>query len=110
VALNKNDPAFDEGLDALVPASGTPTLGEALASIANNRVTAARTLAAYFEAGGSPGAVIEAWPDIIVSRAGPDAHHYKFHLALLEETEAALPEWQPTLLLGITIARPLTAR
>ena len=100
-------PRFDEGLDALEPAAGAaPTLIEAFASLEGDRVTAARVMKSHFAGGGTPEAVIEAWPDIVVKHASRDAHHYKFHAALLEETEAALPEWRETLLLGITMRGP----
>lgn len=107
-ALNKDaPPRIEEYLDTLTPYVGpTPDLTTVFETLADNRVEAARMLVAFFEAGGTPAEVIAAWPSVVVKRAGLDAHHYKFHTALIEETEAALPAWQSTLLLGITMRGP----
>lgn len=87
-------------------AGAAPDLPAALASLAGGRVDAARALAAYFSGGGATADVIAAWPDVVVARAGADVHHYKFNCALLEEAEAALPEYRAALLLGITLRGP----
>jgi hypothetical protein len=38
---------------------------------------------------------------------GSDVQHYKYNVALLEEVEAALPEWRGRLLSGLTIPSAL---
>jgi hypothetical protein len=97
----------DERLDAVTPAAGAPpTLPAVFESLGSDRVAALHQLKSFFDGGGTAEQVIAAWPDVIVRHAGPDQHHYKYHLALLEETEAALPEWRKTLLLGITLRGP----
>ncbi len=98
---------FEEPLLSVTPRPGRPPdLTTALASLSGDHIEATHTLAAYFAGGGSTADLIAAWPDIVVARAGSDVHHYKFNCALLEEAEAALPEYRPALLLGITLRGP----
>jgi len=100
-------PPVDEGLDTLTPSGGPPPgLAAVFEALAGDRVEAARMLVSFFDAGGTPEEVIGMWPTVVVTHASADAHHYKFHMALIEETEAALPEWRKTLMLGITLRGP----
>lgn len=110
VKVDGRAPRVEEGIDALVrsstPEAELPPIFEAIAS---DRVEAARRLASYLDQGDVVD-VISAWPDVVVRYASEDAHHYKFHIALIEEAEASLPEWRDTLMLGITIRGPTTAQ
>ncbi len=98
---------FPERLEALVATPGAaPTLSAVFGSFSGNRIESARLLAAFLAGGGTVQQVTDAYPTILVEHATGDVHNYKFHAALLEELEAALPEWRKTLILGVTLRGP----
>jgi hypothetical protein len=98
---------FPDNLDAVTPASGAPpTLAEAFAAVAANRIEGTRKLVSFLDAGGRVEEVVAAYTAMILERASGDEHHYKFNVALFEEIEAALPEYRKALILGITLRGP----
>lgn len=102
-----DDPPIDEGLDTLTPAEGSPTLDEALNSIASGVTDASRNLLAWMNGGGSLDVLTATWAEVIAVHAPQgDQHWIKYHAALLEDADAVLPQWRGRLLLGIPLRSP----
>jgi hypothetical protein len=107
--IYQKSPIVAEGIEALIPSTApVGDLASVFLAMDGDRVEAARMLKAFLLQSDLEN-VFSAWPDVIVKHASWDEHHYKFHIALLEEAEAALPEWRDTLALGITLRGPSSA-
>jgi hypothetical protein len=81
-------------LEALEPTkSGTEGIGEILAEVSKDRLSAARKALTYLKANPRPKELIDA-ARVLIFLKGNDAHDYKFSSAVLEDYAHVSPEWR----------------
>jgi len=81
-------------LEPLAPqASGAEAVGEILADISRDRLTAARKVLAYAQANPAPKELIDA-ARLLIFFKGRDAHDYKFSAAVMEDYATLASPWR----------------
>ena len=81
-------------LEPLAPkASGAEAVGEILADISHDRLTAARKVLAYAQANPAPKELIDA-ARLLIFFKGRDAHDYKFSAAVMEDYATLASPWR----------------
>ena len=88
---------WDTPIDQLEPlspkASGAEAVGEILADISRDRLTAARKVLAYAQANPAPKDLIDA-ARLLIFFKGRDAHDYKFSAAVMEDYATLASPWR----------------
>lgn len=106
-AFDPQAPRFEGRLLDTPPNADPPAgVAELVATIDGNSAATVSMIAGFTARGDRFAALQAAWAEVIAARAGRDHHHIKYHTALMEEMDAALPEYRGALALGMVMRGP----